>query len=110
MATTTPKPLYHGQPGNTAAAAYTVPAATTTVVRHFRCVNKDTAAHTLELWHYASGGSATNATAITETITIPSGGSWEDDVYLPMNAGDVLAAKADTASKITLYVGGAEIA
>ena len=89
---TTPKPLYHGQPGNTAAAVYTVPAATTAVLRHLRCVNKDSSSHTLELWHYASGG------------------SWEDDIYLPMNTGDILAAKADTAAKLTLFVGGAEIA
>lgn len=107
---TTPKPLYHGQPGNTAAAVYTVPAATTAVLRHLRCVNKDSSSHTLELWHYASGGSASDATVITETITIPAGGSWEDDIYLPMNTGDILAAKADTAAKLTLFVGGAEIA
>lgn len=103
-------PLYHGQPGNTAAAVYTVPAATTAVVRHLRCVNADTSSHTLDLYRYASGGSASDATRVTETITIPAGGSWEDDVYLPMNATDVLAAKADVASKITLFIGGAQIA
>jgi hypothetical protein len=103
---TTPKALYHAQPTNAAATLYTVPGSTVTVVRHIRCVNPDTVAHTFDLWR---NGSA-DANRITETITIPPGGSFEDDVYIPLAAGDTIQGKADTSSKVTLYIGGAEIA
>lgn len=102
---TTPKPLYHGQPGAAASTLYTVPGSTVTVVRHIRVVNPDTASHTVDLYR---NGSA-DANRITETITIPAGGSWEDDVYLPLAATDTIQGKADTASKVTVFIGGAEI-
>jgi len=105
MAATTPKTLYHGQPTAAGGTVYTVPGSTTTVVRHIRCVNKDASSHTLEL--FRNGSAAANA--ITEIITIPAGGAWEDDVYLPLAATDTIYAKADADTKITLYVGGAEI-
>ena len=106
MATTTPKPLYHGQPTAAGATVYTVPGSTNAVVRHIRCVNKDTASHTLQL--FRNGSAAANA--ITETITIPAGGGWEDDVYIPLATADTIFAQADADAKITLFIGGAEIA
>lgn len=106
MATTTPKALYHGQPGTAAATLYTVPAATTTVVRHLRAVNATASAVTLDLYR---NGSA-DANRITETITVPAGGAWEDDVYLPLAATDTIQGKAGTATALTVFVGGAEIA
>lgn len=105
MATTAPTPLYHGQPTNSAATLYTVPSSTITVVRHIRAVNADTAVHTLDL--FRNGSAAANR--ITETITIPAGGSWEDDVYLPLAAADTIVGNADVSSKVTLFIGGAEI-
>jgi hypothetical protein len=101
---TTPKPLYHGQPAAAGGTVYTAPSVA--VVRHIRCVNKDTSSHTLEL--FRNGSAAANA--LTEVITIPAGGAWEDDVYLPLASTDTIYAKADADSKITLYIGGAEIA
>jgi hypothetical protein len=106
---TLPKPLYHAQPSSSAAALYTVPADTQTVIRHIRCVNPDTADHTLDLYHYASGGTANDASRISETIDIPAGTTFEEDVYIPMNPTDVLAGKADANSAVTLFVGGAEV-
>lgn len=106
MATTTPKALYHGQPGTTASTLYTVPAATTTVIRHIRAVVPGGASVTLDLYR---NGSA-DANRITETVTIQAGGSWEDDVYLPLAAGDTIQGKAGTATALTLFIGGAEIA
>ncbi len=105
MATTTPKALYHGQPTSSATTLYTVPGSTVTVVRHIRCVNPDSSSRTLDLYR---NGSA-DANRITETITIPAGGSWEDDVYLPLAATDTIQGKASASSKITLFIGGAEI-
>lgn len=102
---TTPKALYHGQPTNAAATLYTVPASTVTIVRHIRIVNPDTASHTVDLYR---NGSA-DANRITETITIPAGGSWEDDVYLPLAAADTIQGKADASTKVTVFIGGAEI-
>lgn len=102
---TTPKPLYHGQPSSSAATLYTVPAATVTVVRHIRVLNPDTASHTLDL--YRNGSAAANR--LTETITIPAGGSWEDDVYIPLATGDTIQGAADASTKITVFIGGAEI-
>ena len=106
MATTTPKPLYQGQPASTVATLYTVPAATVTVVRHIRILNPDTASHTVDLYRNGSGDS----NRITETITIPASSSWEDDVYLPLAAADTIQGKADTSTKVTVFIGGAEIA
>jgi hypothetical protein len=106
MATTTPKTLVHTQPTAAGATVYTTPGATVTVVRHMRCTNKDSSSHTLEL--FRNGSAAANA--LTEVITIPAGGAWEDDVYIALAATDTIYAKADADSKITLYIGGAEIA
>jgi hypothetical protein len=101
---TTPKPLYHGQPGNTASTLYTAP--TACVVRHIRAVNKDTtASYDLELWR---NGSA-DVNAIIAKKTIPAGGEFEDDCYVPLASGDTIQGKASTAAKITVFVGGAEI-
>ena len=103
---TTPKKIYLGQPGNTAGTIYTVPTATVTIVRHIRCVNKDVAtAYDLELW---LNGSA-DANAIIAKKTIPPGGEWEDDCYIALPAADYIQAKASTAAKLTVYIGGAEI-
>lgn len=106
MATTTPKTLYHGQPTNSAATLYTVPSSTTTVVRHIRVLNPDTSSHTVDL--YRNGSADSNR--ITETVTIPAGGSWEDDVYIALATTDTIQGKADASTKITVYIGGAEIA
>jgi hypothetical protein len=103
---TTPKALYHAQLAAAAATLYTVPSATVTVVRHLRAVNADTVLHTFDLYRNGSG----DVNRITETITIPAGSSWEDDVYLPLAAADTIQGKADVASKVTLFIGGAEIA
>lgn len=107
MATTTPKPLYHGQPGSTASTLYTVPAATTTVIRHIRVVNPSgTTNHTVDLYR---NGSA-DANRITETITVPFGDSIEIDCYIPLSATDTIQGKADAATSVTVFIGGAEIA
>ena len=106
MATTTPKTLYHNQPSSTAATLYTVPSVTTTIIRHIRAVNNDTVSHTFDLWR---NGSA-DVNRITETVTVAAGASWEDDVYIALAATDTIQGKADAASKVTLYIGGAEIA
>jgi hypothetical protein len=106
MAVTTPKALYHGQPTSSASTLYTVPSSTVTIIRHIRVVNPDTAGHTVDLWR--NGSSDVNR--ITETISVAAGDSWEDDVYLPLAAADTIQGKADTSSKITVFIGGAEIA
>ncbi len=102
---TAPKPLYHGQPTNSATTLYTVPGSTITVVRHIRAVNDDSVSHTLDL--YRNGSASANR--LTETITIQAGSSYEDDVYLPLAAADTIQGKADTSSKVTVFIGGAEI-
>ncbi len=102
---TSPQPLYHGQPTNSATTLYTVPGSTVTVVRHIRVVNPDSVSHTIDLYR---NGSA-DANRLTETITIQATSSYEDDVYLPLVATDTIQGKADASSKITLFIGGAEI-
>lgn len=103
---TTPKALYHGQPSNTAATLYTAPSATVTIVRHIRIINPDTSGHTVDL--YLNG--STDAHRITETIAVAAGSSWEDDVYIPLAAADTIQGKADASTKVTVFIGGAEIA
>jgi hypothetical protein len=104
---TTPKPLVHIQLAAAAATLYTTPGSTTTVVRHIRVVNADTtASYTFDLYRNGSG----DANRITETITVPAGGSWEDDVYIPLNPTDTIQGKASVATKLTIFIGGAEIA
>ncbi len=102
---TAPKPLYHGQPTNSATTLYTVPGSTVTVIRHIRAVNADSVSHTFDLYR---NGSA-DANRLTETITLQAGGSYEDDVYLPLVATDTVQGKADASSKVTLFLGGVEI-
>lgn len=102
---TTPTPLYHGQPTSSATTLYTVPSSTVTVVRHIRVVNPDSVSHTVDLYR---NGSA-DANRITETITVQAASSYEDDVYLPLAATDTIKGKADASSKVTVFIGGAEI-
>lgn len=108
MATTTPKRLYGpAQPTSSAATLYTVPGSTVAIIRHIRCTNKDVStAYDLELWI----GGSTDALSIIAKKTIPAGGEWEDDCYIPMAAAEILQGKSSTSAKLTLTVGGAEIA
>jgi hypothetical protein len=107
MAVTTAKTLAHAQLGSSAGTLYTVPSATKAIVRHIRVVNPDTASHTFDLYRNGSG----DANRLTETVTVPAGGSWEDDVFIGLETvGDTIQGKADTATKLTIYIGGAEIA
>lgn len=102
---TSPTPLYHGQPTNSATTLYTVPSSTITVVRHIRVVNPDASSHTVDLYR---NGSA-DANRLTETITVQAGSSYEDDVYIPLATGDTIQGKADASTKVTVFIGGAEI-
>ncbi len=102
---TSPKPLYHGQPTNSATTLYTVPGATIAIIRHIRAVNDDSVSHTFDL--YRNGSASANR--LTETITIQAGSSYEDDVYVPLATADTIQGKADASSKVTLFIGGVEI-
>lgn len=110
MANVYPLPLYHGQPTSAGTDCYTPSGANTAIVRHLRAINVDAAnAHSIQFWHYASGGSNNNATLLSRQVILSAAGDWEDDCYIPLKNGDHITAKADSNSNVTVFIGGAEL-
>jgi hypothetical protein len=73
------------------------------IVKHIRVVNNDTAAHTLNLYKGATGGSsATTALAVGQSIPANSA----VDVYygqLRLDSTDFISGFADVANKLVVF-------
>jgi hypothetical protein len=100
------KRLYQGQLPNATGTLYTVPAATTTIIRHIRIVNTDTSARTFTFYH---GGTGASNLILPDSVTINPGEWIEMDVQIYCAAGDVISGKADAAAKVTVSMYGIEM-
>lgn len=99
------KKLAQTQPGTSVATAYTVPGATSVIVKHIRAVNVSASPTTIKLFHDGSG----DANVILPAITLGPGEFLEWDGTLLMEAADTLQAQAGAATAITLTVYGIEL-
>lgn len=99
------KLLYQNQVPSTATTLYTVPSATSTLIKTMRIVNTSASAATIKIWQ---NGTA-DANVIMPTVSIDAGGFAEFEGSITMAAADYLSAQAGTATAITLTVWGVEI-
>jgi len=99
------KKLGQGQLGTSVAALYTVPGATSAIVKRIVLVNNDTEDLTAELNHDGD----TEATRILPPISIDAGGWAEFDGAICMDTGDTLQGKGEQATEITYTIYGLEI-
>jgi hypothetical protein len=100
------KVLYQGQPGTSAATAYTVPAVTSAIVKHIRCANMN-AAGVETIKEFVNGTAAGNC--VLNATEIPAGGSLEQDVTWTLAAGDTIALQASAGTTVTVTIFGIEI-
>jgi len=86
---------------------YTVPASTTTQLTSLRACNTTATAATVRIFVYASGGSASEATAIVYGFTIPAN-DYHEFIEKPIiiEAAGVVAVQNGTANAITFTASG----
>lgn len=87
------------------ATYYTVPTATTTIIRNIHIANSSVSSSGIAVTLGIGGISA--ATAIYYQIVLPANGSLDWSGFLPMTAGETLQATAVSAG-LTLIVSGVE--
>ncbi len=93
---------------NANSAMYTVPAATTGIVKQIIIANVTGAAATARLFHGVGGASYTTADAIAYDITIPPNRLLTIDAFIVLATTDVLGVYAGTASALTFRAYGSE--
>lgn len=115
MSTTTPKALVTNGVFLPAlltgviATYYTVPAATTTIVKQFTLRNTTTAPVLVYVYLVPSGGSVSVTTEVFKNYVAPeSSVSLLDYFNSTLSAGATIQAYADTASAVNLFVSGNE--
>lgn len=103
---TAPLRLYQGQPATSEATLYTVPAATTVIVKQVVAANTSAAAATISLSLVPSGGAAGAANRLLGAVSIPANSSISLDLSQVMTAGDFLSGSQGTAAAVTLTISG----
>lgn len=112
MATYTPKRLGQAVLTNTAAALYTAPASTSTIVKTIAVANTTTSSATATVYLIptpGTAGSASDSNTVIPGVSIPANTTKVFTINQVMNASDVLAAKASVGTTLTVTVSGVEI-
>lgn len=89
-----------------AATQYTVPGSTSTVVRNIHVANTHAsiaAKFTMSIGTDAAG------TRFYDSVEIPVGGSLDWSGFLVLATTEIIQAKSDTASALTLTISGVEV-
>lgn len=92
------------QPGTTNATLYTVPSATTVVVRNIHICNTTATAATISL--AINAAATTVANCWLDDFSIPAGSSYDWSGFLHLSAADTLQALQGTASALTVTISG----
>lgn len=92
------------QPGTGNAVIYTVPAATTVVVRNIHICNTTANNATISLAIDASAATAANCWL--SALSIPGNSSYDWSGFLHLDAADTLQALQGTASALTVTISG----
>lgn len=104
--TFTQKVLGDGQLPNVKGTLYTVPAATSTLIKTIILVNTDSGgAHVMNL--YVKPG-ATSRRIIIKDFSLPATEQTQVDLNIILETGDLLEGDADTAAVIDYYACGVE--
>lgn len=106
----TPKRLAQTQPGTSYATAYTVPAATSCIVKEVVACNPTGGSVALDLSLVASGGTAGATNNVIANAVI---GGYSTAIFTfsqVLAAGGFISAKASAAASLTVTVSGVEFA
>lgn len=95
---------------DTATTIYTVPGATTAIVRDIMICNTDTTSRTFTIWLDISGTGATDSEAIFDTVTIDANDYLHWTGFQVMTAASTIKGVASVASVINVTVSGVESA
>jgi len=106
----TPKKLYVGQPATTITTLYTVPASTTTIAKNIILANTTATDATIDVHFVPNAGAAGATNKIIPTYTVPTNDSIVVDMAGVLETGDTIQALQATASAITVYISGVEVA
>lgn len=109
MATYTHRQLAQAQPGTSAGTLYTVPAATSTVVKQIVIANTTATAATVSIRLVPSGGSPGVGNSVAEAVSVAANTSQTLDLTQTLPTGAFISALQGTASAITLTISGVEI-
>jgi hypothetical protein len=102
----TAKRLYGpAQLATTATTVYTVPAATTTILRYIRIVNTSGTDRAVTL----SIGTDAAATRIFAGMTVPASGAVDWSGFIPLAAAEIIQGFAAAASALTATIAGVEV-
>jgi hypothetical protein len=100
------KLLYQGQLPITPAILYTVPAATSTIVKHMQINNPTSSGASIWIWR---NGTA-NANVLYTSVPIRANGGWAEwDGGMALGTGETLWGSASLANTITLTIDGDEV-
>jgi hypothetical protein len=89
---------------------YTVPGATTALVRKVQVINPGSSAGTVKLHHVPSGGAAGNGNIILPTVSLGVNEHGVDEAPFAMATGDFIVAVGDGTNTITINIHGIEVA
>lgn len=91
---------------NTETNLYTAGATDTVAILGIYFCNLDTISHTITLYAYPNGSSASNTTTIIKQLNIPAGDSyqWTTNDKLVLAPLDKLSGLADAASQVSAMV------
>lgn len=106
MTTIAMKQLGNGQLANSIGDIYTVPAATTTLIKSITLVNTNTSAETVNLYVLKASGTARRI--IPKATTLGAGYMLECDSVITLEAGDKLQGDTTTASKVDFVISGVQ--
>lgn len=102
------RPLYHGQPSDTAAAVYTSTNVYTTITA-FTVVNTTASAVTLTAWIVPSAGSRTDANLLLNAMSVPAdedGLGIDVPVVHTLDKDAELHLEASAATALTVCISG----
>lgn len=110
MATYTPKRLSQSQPGTSYATAYTVPGATSCIIKEIVVCNTTASSVNIDISLVASGGTAGVTNNVVSTAPV---GGYSIVVFTfaqVLATGGFVSMKATTASALTVTISGVEFA
>ena len=97
-------------PAGSQLTLYTVPASTTTILKHITISNITSSDRQVKIWLVPNGSSPLDSNILLANVNIPGNGLLTWDGYIPLEtSGDTIQGEASVTSSLTIIIGGAEI-
>jgi hypothetical protein len=102
----TPVRFFTGQPSNAETTQYTVPGATSAILKEVNVANVTGGAVNFEMSLVPSGGAAGAANRLIPTVSIPANTVVTFTFYEVMNTGDFISTLAGASTSLTVKMSG----